>query len=89
MVTALRILGYSFACAVLLALFSQFTDIIKYVFSLLALFLGIRFFRNYEALKHRVAFIAIAIVLYFIVNVVYVVLAFENGWPVHDQYLKP
>jgi hypothetical protein len=87
--TALRIFGYSFACAVLLALFSQFTDIIKYVFSLFALFLGIRFFRNYETLKQRIAFFAIAIVLYFVVNVVYVVLAFANGWPVHDQYLKP
>jgi hypothetical protein len=83
---ALRIVGYSIVCAILLALFSQISDILKYVFSLCALVLGIRFFRNYDTLGHRVAFIALTIVFYFIVNIVYVILALQNGWPVHEQY---
>lgn len=65
------LLAYSLACAILLTLFSNIQDMFKYVFSLGALFLGIRFFRQFEELRYRIWFFVIAVFFYFVFNVIY------------------
>ena len=62
---ALWLLLYSFMAGLSLSLFTQIQDIFKYLFSLLAIYIGIRFFRRFESIWMRVAFIAVAIVFYF------------------------
>ncbi|MZQ81669.1 hypothetical protein GQF01_05920 [Paenibacillus sp. 5J-6] len=62
---------YSLVCAVLLACFSNIHDFTKYIFSLGALYLGMRFFRRFEGLGFRIWFIVIAVILYFMFNLIY------------------
>ncbi|MFD1952750.1 hypothetical protein ACFSL6_00780 [Paenibacillus thailandensis] len=62
--TALWIFLYSVAVGALLAAFSYTPGIVKYVFSLLALYLIIRFFRQYETWPVRILFIAQSIIMY-------------------------
>ncbi|MFE5319666.1 hypothetical protein ACFQ88_13245 [Paenibacillus sp. NPDC056579] len=65
------ILGYSILCALLLTLFSHINDLLKYIFSLGALFTGIQFFKRHEGRGMRIWFVVSTIVLYFIFSVIY------------------
>ncbi|TDF98303.1 hypothetical protein [Paenibacillus piri] len=69
----LIVLGFSVLCAGLLTLFSQIQDLLKYIFSLGALFTGIQFFKKYESRGMRIAFVITTIVLYFIFAVIYAI----------------
>ncbi|MUT66833.1 hypothetical protein GOM71_12930 [Paenibacillus sp. NEAU-GSW1] len=62
---------YAAASGVLLGLFSILTAVVKFIFSLLALFLVLRFFKRYERWGARGAFIATALVFFFIFLVCY------------------
>ncbi len=64
-------LGYSILCALLLCLFSQIDDLLKYIFSLGALITGVQFFKRHDGRGMRIAFVASTIVLYFIFAVIY------------------
>ncbi len=63
--TTLWIILYALVAGSLLFAFSQIQGFIKYLFSLLAIYVGIRFFRRYEKLSLRITFIVVAIVFYF------------------------
>lgn len=78
---ALAVMLYGFACAVLLAAFSMTPGMLKFVFSIGAFFLGLRFFNAHDTWGVRLAFIGTAVVLYFVCVVVYTILAYANGWP--------
>jgi hypothetical protein len=67
----LTVLGFSVVCAVLLVLFSQIEDLLKYLFSLAALYIGVQFFKRYESRGMRITFVVSTIVLYFIIAVGY------------------
>ncbi|OXM85851.1 hypothetical protein [Paenibacillus rigui] len=69
----LTVLGYSLLCAGLLSLFSNIQDMLKYLFSLGALYVGIQFFRRHEGRGIRIAFVVTTIVLYFIMAVFYAI----------------
>lgn len=62
--TALWILLYSVAVGALLTAFSYTPSILKYVFSLLALYLIIRFFRRFETWPVRILFIVQSVIMY-------------------------
>lgn len=81
---------YSLAAGILMALFimSTGTGPTRYVFSLVAVLLGIRFFKRYETLGQRISFIVIAILFSLLLPLVYVALALTNGWYVNPEYLK-
>lgn len=72
----LWLLAYSLAAGVLLALFAVIGSVIKYLFSILALYLGFRFFRKYDSLAMRIMFILFAIILYFVSTLVFVTINF-------------
>lgn len=71
---------YSLFCGLLLAAFSLIQDFSKYIFSLAALFAGFKFFRAYESIKLRIAFIILSIVLFFLSMIIFVAVAFAKGW---------
>ncbi|WNR46582.1 hypothetical protein [Paenibacillus roseipurpureus] len=66
----LWLMMYSLLCAVLLTCFSTIHDFIKYVFSLGALYVGMRFFRRFEQIGFRIWFIVISVLFYFIFSVI-------------------
>jgi hypothetical protein len=55
----------------LLSLFSQIQDLLKYLFSLGALYIGVQFFKRHEERGMRIFFVIATIVLYFIIAVIY------------------
>jgi len=57
---------YSILCGALLTLYTNLHDMSKFIFSLGALYAGIRFFRRYEQTSQRVWFIVLSVFLYFI-----------------------
>ncbi|MFC6331252.1 hypothetical protein ACFP56_01340 [Paenibacillus septentrionalis] len=68
--TVFWVLLYAVMAGGSLALFSLITAFVKYLFSLLAIYIGIRFFRRYETIGLRITFIALAIVMYFLIVVI-------------------
>ena len=72
----LWLLMYSLLCAVLLTCFSTIQDFVKYIFSLGALYVGMRFFRRFEQISFRVWFIVISVFFYFLFSLI---VALYNG----------
>ncbi|MFD0959391.1 hypothetical protein [Paenibacillus chungangensis] len=79
--TAFWVVLYAFLAGLALALFAQITPIIRYVFSLLALVIGIRFFRLYDTIGLRVAFIVTAIIFYFLVAIAFAIYQYMKENP--------
>ncbi|WP_270171977.1 hypothetical protein [Paenibacillus sp. SYP-B4298] len=77
----LAVVLYSLACGILLSLFSVFTNLgfIRYVFSLGVLLLGIRFFKQYESLGGRIAFVVMSIVFYLLTVLIIVAYLYMAG----------
>ncbi|WP_424765851.1 hypothetical protein [Paenibacillus sp. sgz302251] len=65
--TTLWLLGYTFLAGAMLAMFSLIEGMIKYLFSLLALYIGIRFFRRFDTLGIRISFFVLGIVFYLLI----------------------
>lgn len=80
--TSLWVILYALMAGVSLALFANIPDLIKYVFSLLALYLGIRFFRRFETVGLRVTFIVLAIVFYFITAFIFAFYTYLKDNPI-------
>ncbi|MFX3633322.1 MAG: hypothetical protein ACE3L7_30675 [Candidatus Pristimantibacillus sp.] len=82
--TALWIVMYAIACGALLAIFSLVTSMVKFLFSLLALYLIIRFFKRYETWGVRIVFIISTLIIYFGVALIATAIKFMN-----DNALNP
>ncbi|GBF71927.1 hypothetical protein PA598K_00153 [Paenibacillus sp. 598K] len=76
---ALLLTAYSFACGLLLAVFAQMDSLLRFAFSLGALLLGIRFFRDFESLRSRITFIALAIVFYVLITIIIIMVLYAQG----------
>lgn len=79
--TTLWVLAYSVATAATLFMFTQIEAFHKYLSSLLAIYIGLRFFRKFERIGLRITFIALAIVFYFIAAVIYALYVFVKENP--------
>lgn len=79
--TAFWLIGYSFVAGLLLAIFAQIEDFIRYLFSLLALYIGIRFFRRFETAGLRIAFFVLAIIVYLLASVIIEAVAYLRDNP--------
>lgn len=69
--TTFWLIAYTFAAGLLIALFTVIEDFYRYLFSLLALYIGIRFFRRFETLGYRITFFVLSIVFFLIFSVFY------------------
>ena len=76
----LWLLLYSVACGILLSLYINIQDLIKFAFSLGALYLGIRFFRSNESLGMRIGLIITSLVLALFFSLVYAL---------YKEYMNP
>ncbi|WP_028611114.1 hypothetical protein [Paenibacillus harenae] len=82
--TTLWVIGYTLLAGSCLAIFSVLTEIYRYIFSLLAIYIGIRFFRRFETLGLRIAFFALGIFFYFLVAVIIAMVLYlrDNPQPI-------
>jgi hypothetical protein len=62
------LLVYCILCGILLTLYSNIHDMSKFIFSLGAIYAGIRFFRRYESKGMRIWFIVLSVILYLVFN---------------------
>ncbi|BBH19653.1 hypothetical protein Back11_09980 [Paenibacillus baekrokdamisoli] len=62
--TIFLLLLYSLICGLLLSIFPVIASPIRYVFSLLALVLGIYSFRRFESIRSRILLCVLAIVFF-------------------------
>ena len=79
--TALIVCVYSLLAGLSLAMFSNIEQFHRYIFSLLALYIGIRFFRSFDRLALRITFIALAIVFFFVTTLIYAMYIFVKEHP--------
>ncbi|MHA7963638.1 hypothetical protein ACX93W_05775 [Paenibacillus sp. CAU 1782] len=79
--TTLRTISYSLLAGLFLALFAQMDHFIKYLFSLLALLMGILYFRKVETTVPRVLFIVLALIFYFVAAIIFAAVAFIRDHP--------
>ncbi|MCR2804924.1 hypothetical protein [Paenibacillus soyae] len=63
---AFWVMLYSFLAGLSLSLFTQITGFTKYIFSLLAIYIAIRFFRRFETVGKRVLFVVLSLIFCFI-----------------------
>ncbi|MCR8656123.1 hypothetical protein [Paenibacillus endoradicis] len=72
--TFVWVILYAMMAGGTLSLFTTISSFIKYLFSLLAVYIGVRFFRRFETIGLRITFIVLAIIMFFIgvfITVVY------------------
>ncbi|CAM4284835.1 hypothetical protein FHS16_002257 [Paenibacillus endophyticus] len=69
--TTFWLIAYTFTAGLLITLFTVIEDFYRYLFSLLALYIGIRFFRRFETLGYRITFFVLSIVFFLIFAVFY------------------
>lgn len=79
--TTFWVLLYAVLTGISLSLFTQIEGFIKYVFSLLALYIGIRFFRRYETLGLRALYISLSIVLFLLSAVIIAIIVYIQQNP--------
>lgn len=81
--TALIVIMFSFVCGLCLSMFATIPGPIKYLFSLLALIIGIKMFGKLDRVGPRVWFIILSIIWYLVLTVIiaFVQFAQENPMP--------
>lgn len=79
--TTFWVVGYTFLAGLMLALFTQIEEMYRYLFSLLALYLGIRFFRRYETLGLRITFFVLGVVFFLLITVIIAAIIYIKDHP--------
>lgn len=79
--TVLWIALYSIVIGTLLSVFVQIESMIRYVFSLLALYLIVRFFKRFETWGPRIAFIVCSLVVFFLAAIIFVAYTLMQEYP--------
>lgn len=79
--TVLWVVLYAVLAGGSIVLYTIIDSFIKYLFSLVTLYIGIRFFRKFETIGVRIAFFVVAIVVYFIILLGYNLVDFIKSNP--------
>jgi len=77
--SSLWLIGFAIVTGTLLALYTVISGFVKFVFSLLALYLGIRFFRKFDSIAMRIIYIVCAILFFFIATFIFVAINFYRN----------
>jgi hypothetical protein len=77
--TVMWIVLYGAAIGLLLMLFTSISIIVRYVFSLGAIFVGIRFFSKFDKLSHRVWFIVLSLFFFMFFTLLSVIFLIMTG----------
>ncbi|WP_245946553.1 hypothetical protein [Paenibacillus cellulosilyticus] len=68
--TVLIVIVFSFVCGLCLSLFASIGGPIKYLFSLLALIVGIKMFGKLDRVGPRIWFVSLSIIWYLVLTVI-------------------
>ncbi|REK76399.1 hypothetical protein [Paenibacillus paeoniae] len=79
--TSLIVMFHALLAGICMAIFTQIDGFVKFLFSLLALYIGIRYFRRFETVGMRVLFFALTLVFCFITILSIVVYRFAQENP--------
>lgn len=79
--TTFWVLLFSLLAGLSLALFGHLESFIKYLFSLVALYIGIVFFRRYETTGLRILFVALSLIFYFLTAIVVAMMQYLRDNP--------
>jgi hypothetical protein len=80
--------GYMLLTSVLMSAFMLASGMFRYAFSLAAVLLGIQFFKLEEEKAPRIWFVVLVLIFAMIFPVIYIMVAFMNGWQIDPEYLK-
>ena len=69
--TGFLVFLYAMVCGLLLALFPLIESVIRFVFSLLALVLGVYSFRRFQSVRSRIIFVILVFLFFVLFTVVY------------------
>ncbi|URN93284.1 MAG: hypothetical protein NAG76_15790 [Candidatus Pristimantibacillus lignocellulolyticus] len=62
-----------------LVVFTSLNSFVKYLFSLLTVYIGIRFFRRFETIGLRITFVLLSIFMYFLGVIIYTMILVYNN----------
>ncbi|MBC8080019.1 MAG: hypothetical protein H7X86_06725 [Gorillibacterium sp.] len=85
---AASLIGFSILTGALMSCYLIIPGTIKFLFSILSLYLGYQFFRRAEGWGLRIGFIVLSVILALIFTVIYTGLAIKNGWYINPSYLE-
>ncbi|WP_438446761.1 hypothetical protein [Gorillibacterium sp. sgz5001074] len=80
--------GLTLAAGILMSIFVLTTGMFRHIFSLGAVLVGIQFFRREEEKKPRIWFVVLVLLLALVLPVLYVMLAYANGWYIDPRYTE-
>jgi uncharacterized membrane protein AbrB (regulator of aidB expression) len=81
-------IGYTLAAGILMSVFVLTSGMFRHVFSLGAVLVGIQFFKRWEEKKPRIWFIVLVVLCALFLPLIYVFVAYSNGWYVDPRYLE-
>jgi|GEM_PF-870963 hypothetical protein len=79
--TVLIVIAFSFACGICLSLFAIISGPLKYVFSLVALLIGIKMFGRLDRVGPRIWFISLSIIWYLLLTIIITFIQFAQDNP--------
>ncbi|WP_058301646.1 hypothetical protein [Gorillibacterium timonense] len=83
----LEFIGFSFAISVGMSLFILLPGFVRYLFSVGSLYVGFQYFKRNEGWGLRIGMIVTAVILTLLFTVIYVALAYMNGWYINPIYM--
>ncbi|GMK41764.1 hypothetical protein PCCS19_48220 [Paenibacillus sp. CCS19] len=79
--TVLIVIVFSFVCGLCLSMFATIPGPIKYLFSLLALLVGIKMFGKLDRVGPRIWFVSLSIVWYLLLTIIIAFVQFARDNP--------
>lgn len=79
--------GLALAAGVLMSAFVLTSGPFHYVYSLGAILVGMQYFRREEERKPRIWFVVLVLLMALFLPMLYVMLAYVNGWYIDPKYL--
>ena len=76
--TGFLVFLYGMVCGLLLALFPLIESVIRFVFSLLALVLGVYSFRRFQSVRSRIVFVILVFLFFVLFTVVYTMISYYH-----------
>lgn len=79
--TVLIVIAFSFVCGLCLSLFASISGPLKYLFSLLALLVGIKMFGKLDRVGPRIWFVSLSIIWYLLLTIIIAFVQFAQDNP--------
>ncbi|MFC4775484.1 hypothetical protein ACFO9Q_01625 [Paenibacillus sp. GCM10023252] len=85
---AFWLIWYAFLCGGMLALFATIPSLLRFGFSLLAIYIGIRFFRRFEGIGLRAGFIGLSVFYYLLLTLIIALVRYAQNPDAFNSMLQ-